>query len=91
MGADCDGGIGEDEMASEKNGLAETVGGVIGDVLGWAFCLAMTVGFYSLGYLVAPYFGMAEHRETAGLLAAISTIWMYEHRVAHERWAKLQS
>ena len=76
-------------MASAKDGVSHTVGGIIGDVLGWLFCFVMTVGFFAIGYFVAPYVLSNFDRETAGLLAAISSIWMYEHKVAHERWAKL--
>ena len=76
-------------MASEKSNLSYRVGGLLGDIIGWFFCLAVVIGLYSLGYWVAPYVGMAERRDTLGILAVISTIWMYEHQVAHERWTKL--
>jgi hypothetical protein len=78
-------------MASTKSDFGYQVGTIIGDMIGWAFCLAIAVGIFSLGFWLAPLVGMTEHRDALGILAVISTIWMYEHQVAHERWTKLMN
>ena len=76
-------------MAYAKKSFSYQVGTFLGDVIGWIFCLFIAVGIFSVGYGLAPHFGMTDHRDTLGILAVISTIWMYEHQVSHQRWAKL--
>jgi hypothetical protein len=77
-------------MEAAGKTVSAYIGELIGDVIGWIFCMAMVAGFYALGFWLAPHFGGSEHRDTFGLLAVIATIWMYEHQVAHSRWGKLQ-
>jgi hypothetical protein len=73
---------------AKRDGLADMIGDFIGDIIGWAFCLAILSAFYILGFAVAKWIGLGEHRESAGLLSAITWVWMYEHRRANERWAR---
>jgi hypothetical protein len=73
---------------SKRDGLAEQVGQLIGDVLGWAFCTAMLAACYLTGFAVAQYFGETAHRESLGLLSAFAFVWMYEHRRANDRWTR---
>jgi hypothetical protein len=72
----------------KKDGIPELIGSLLGDILGWAFCMAILAGAYLLGYALAGYFGGASHREAFGLLSAINVIWIYEHRRNDERWTK---
>lgn len=69
--------------------IAESAGELVALVIGWGFCMTMAAGAYFIGSLLAPYFGGAEHRETFGILSAIVFIWLYEHRIADERWGRL--
>ena len=75
-------------MMNTDDNWGTRAGHLIGDIIGWAFCMAIVAGFYSFGYWLAPHFGGSEHRDTFGLLAVIATIWMYEHQMAHDRWKK---
>jgi hypothetical protein len=72
----------------KRDGTGEAIGHFIGDVIGWIFLMAIAAGAYFLGYAVAGYFGGAEHKDAFGLLSAIVLIWMYEHRLAEERWQR---
>ena len=53
--------------------------------IGWVFCLSVLTGGFFLGYLAAGYFGLEAHKESAGLLSAMSFVWIYESRKAHDR------
>lgn len=54
-------------------------------IFGWWFCTAMLIAAFLAGVWVAPYFGMTEHKDAMGLLAAIALIWLYEHQRQHKR------
>ena len=72
-----------------QHGMAHDIGGLIGDLIGWAFCMAMLSGAYFLGFILAQHFGGADHRDSFGILSAITLVWCYEHRLANDRWTKL--
>lgn len=74
---------------AKQDKVAELVGGLIGDAIGWFFCMAMLGGFYALGSALAHFFGGAEHRDTFGLLSAGALVWIYEHRRSDERWQRM--
>lgn len=73
-----------------KEGISEAVVELVVSVIGWAVCMAMAAGSYMLGSWLAPQFGGQDHREAFGVLSAIAFIWLYEHRIAHERWERLR-
>lgn len=70
--------------------MAEAFGGLIAEVIGWFFCMALLAGAYAIGSYLAGHFVGVEHRDAAGLLSAITVIWLYEHRRADERWARFR-
>jgi hypothetical protein len=71
-----------------RDGVPEAIGELIGQVIGWAFCMAVAAGAYFIGYGAAGHFGGEQHRDAIGILSAIVVIWMYEHRRANERWQR---
>lgn len=77
-------------MADSKGGFTDTAAEIFVSLLGWTICMSMAVGSYFLGRWAAPHIGGAEHSDAFGILSAISTIWLYEHRVSHERWERLK-
>lgn len=76
-------------MSSMGESISESVAEFLALAFGWAFCLALLVGFYGLGYWLAPYFAGDEHRSSVAILSAIVLIWLYEHRRADARWERL--
>jgi len=76
-------------MLKIRETIGEAVGETIATVFGWLVCLAVSVGAYSLGVWAAPHLGWAGNHGTAGLLTSLMFIWMYEHRVAQERYDRL--
>jgi hypothetical protein len=73
---------------SKEAGAPEFIGMAIAEVIGWAFCMAMLAGAYLIGFYLADHFGGAEHRDAFGILSALVLIWLYEHRLAEERWSR---
>ena len=69
----------------KSGGVADLIAEFVAAFLGWAVCLGMLAGGFVLGYGAAHFFGLEAHRESAGLLSAISVIWIYESRKAHDR------
>lgn len=65
------------------------MGEMIGSVIAWLIMLFMVLGLYVVGYVAADLVGAAEHRNAAGFICIIATIWGYEHRVAQDRWTRL--
>ena len=73
----------------KREGKGEAIGYLIGDVIGWIFCMIWLAGSYVIGVLAAHYLGAVEHQQSVGILSAMVTIWTYEHRLAKERWERL--
>ena len=79
----------ECRMSKLGEGISNFVADSIVLAVGWAFCLAMLIGFYGLGYLAAPYVAGEEHRDSVAMLSALVLVWLYEHRRAETRWEHL--
>ena len=75
-------------MEKGESTAVQMVGHLIGDVIGWVFCLSWLGGSYLVGFVVAGYLGLAEHAQSIGILSAMVAIWSYEHRRADERWER---
>lgn len=78
-------------MLKIKEWLAETLGDVVVLLIGYFVCLLLLVSSYVVGLWVAPYFRGEAHRETYGLLSALTLIWIYERQIAAERWQRLST
>lgn len=76
-------------MSKKIDGISDTVGDILIVAVGWAFCLTILIGFYGLGYWVAPYVAGEQHRESFAMLSSIVLIWLYEHRRSEARWERL--
>jgi hypothetical protein len=79
----------EQDMSNMGDSISEFFADSLALAFGWAFCLTLLVGFYGLGYWLAPYFAGDEHRSSVATLSAIVLIWLYEHRRADARWDRL--
>lgn len=83
-------------MSKFSDTVKQVIADVMAFVVGWVFCLAMVMGFYTIGYFVGPYLlrdgildsGMID-RHTIGLLSVIVSIWLYEHQRTDARWDRL--
>jgi hypothetical protein len=75
-------------MATSKKSIGYDIGTVIADVLGWVFLMGWLIGSYGVGVLVAKFLGLADQAQSIGLLSALAVIWMYEHRLANDRWER---
>jgi len=62
----------------KRDGLSEAIGHLLGDVIGWIFCMSWLGGSYVIGFLVARYLGLTEHEQSIGLLSAMVAVWTYE-------------
>jgi hypothetical protein len=76
-------------METSKRGFGYEIGTAIGDVLGWVFLMGFLGASYLIGFVVARYLNLSDHAQSVGLLSAIAVIWMYEHRLAKDRWERL--
>ncbi len=76
-------------MLKIRETVSEFVGTTIATVIGWLFCLTMLAGAYGFGIWISQYFGWGGNREMFGMLSALAFIWLYEHRIAQERYERL--
>ncbi len=79
-----------DEMLKIKEWLAGLLGEFIALFIGYVFCLFLLISSYFVGLWVGPHLiGGDEHKEFFGVLSSVTVIWIYEHRIALERWERL--
>lgn len=69
-------------------GLEETAIELITSAIGWLVCMAIASGAFGLGYVTASWWGAVDPI-ISGMLSVIALVWLYEHRLAHSRWEKL--
>jgi len=69
-------------------GLEETAIELIVSAIGWFVCMAIASGAFGLGFATASWWG-AFDPTIAGMLSVVAFVWLYEHRLAHSRWEKL--
>ena len=72
-----------------SDSVGEKVGHMIGDIIGFFWCLFLLCGAYSLGAWVSGYFLGENHGDAVGLLAALALIWMNERQNAQHRWQRM--
>lgn len=73
---------------AKRDAVPELIGEVVVTLIGLVICVGILGSVYFMGYGLAHYFGGGEHRQAFGLIAAIAIIWIYEHRIAHDRWQR---
>jgi hypothetical protein len=69
-------------------GLEETAIELIASAIGWLVCMAIASGAFGLGFATASWWGGVDPK-ISGMLSVIALVWLYEHRLAHSRWEKL--
>jgi hypothetical protein len=74
---------------AERPSSGEKIGNLIGDILGFFWCLAILCGAYGIGAWAARYFLGENHQDAVGLLAALAVIWMNERENAQHRWQRM--
>ena len=67
-------------MSTIKDSINNLVAEIIVSAVGWLVCMAVLVGAYTVGRWVATHFSWQVSPDIAGLLSALSVLWIYEHR-----------
>ena len=64
--------------------LSEATQGLIVEAIvwtiGWLICMTCLAGTFAIGHWVATSLTWRINPDVAGLLSALSLIWLYEHR-----------
>lgn len=70
--------------------VQDMIAEAIASIVGWLFCLGVLVGAYVFGRMFAVWTGAVDEATAYGLLSALAVVWLYEHRVAYDRWERLK-
>jgi hypothetical protein len=73
----------------ERHNRGEKIGHLIGDLIGFFWLLLILSGTFGLGAAVAHYSVGDNHRDAAGLLAALAVIWLNERQNSEHRWRRM--
>lgn len=76
-------------MSSESGTPGKLLWASIVVAMGWAIGMFFLLGTYWVGFWLAPHIGWQGNREILGLLAAITTVWTFEHRHFEAKLDKL--
>ena len=77
-------------MSKLSDYVGDLLGDIVAEILGWAVCLGVLIGCYSLGHVVAPHIGWPDGRDTLGLLSALAALWLYEHQNIERKYDRLR-
>ena len=72
-------------------GLTELAAELIALVIGWIVIMGMLVGAFVFGLLAAQWGGASDYAREAGLLSALTFIWIYERREGQARRDRLDT
>ncbi len=59
-------------------------------VIGWLVCVSFVAAGFGIGRWAAPHLGWDGNPDIFGLLSAITFVWIYEHRDAEKKYARLR-